>query len=106
MSVVSGMPVERFDGSNLCRLNFGRMASREGPSRIALELLYRDTSSIVANSNRCNLEFWNGRARWTKPPGDKKRSFDQMEVRMVKENSELFKVRNQSDSNLSLGINV
>lgn len=93
MPSVSGMPMEqRFDGSTLCGLDFGRNAASKEYSRIALELIYKDTATVVANSTKCDLEFRDGAAQWKKLTGNEKRSFDRIEVRVTEGNPELLKV--------------
>lgn len=90
--VVSGMPVKKIDGSKLCSLNFRPMPAKGERFRIAFEILYRKTTSVIANSSNCNLEFWNDATRRNMPSGNK-RSFDHLEVRLTRENPELFKVK-------------
>lgn len=91
-SVVSGMPVDKFDGSRLCSFNSRAMRAEEQRSHIAFEILYRDTSSVFPKSTNCNLEFWHEATRLGLPPGNKK-SFDHLEVQVTRENPELFKVK-------------
>ena len=93
MPSVSGMPLEqRFDGSNLCSLDFGRNAASKEYSRIALDLIYKNTATVVANSTKCDLEFWNGAAQWNQLTGNDKRTFDRIEVGVTEVNPELLKV--------------
>lgn len=78
----------------LCRLNFRSKPSKEERPRIAFELLYRDTTSVPVNSSKCSLEFWN-EATSLDMPQENKRSFNHFEVRLTRENSELFKVKDK-----------
>jgi len=93
-SVVSGMPVDKFDGSRLCAFNFRTIGAEAERSHIAFEVVFRDASSVLANSTNCNMEFWRYATRLSVPPGNK-RSLDQLEVRLSRENAKLFKVYEQ-----------
>ena len=94
-SVVSGMPVDTFDGSRLCDFNFRAVGAEEVRSHIAFEVVYRDTNSVLANSTNCNMEFWRDAIGLGMPPGNK-RSLDQLEVQLTRENGKLFKVEKQT----------
>ena len=98
-SVVCGMPVDQFDGSRLCSFNFREMGAEKQRSPIAFEVVYRHTSSVLANSSKCFMEFWRDvtSTRLGMPPGNK-RSMDLLEVQLTRENPELFKVKT-SDKN-------
>lgn len=91
-AVVTGMPLEMLDGSNVCGLNFRTIAAKESYSRIAFEVFYRDTTLLPANSTKCNLELSNEATRQDIPTGTK-RAFNLFQVRLTRENSELFKVK-------------
>ena len=93
-AVVSGMPVDKLDGSTLCDFNFRAIGAEEGRSHIAFEVVNRDTSSVLANSTNCNIEFWRDATALDMPPGNK-RSLDQLDVQLTRENDKLFKVRKQ-----------
>ena len=93
-SVVSGMPVEKLiDGSTLCD-SFSAIGAEEGRSHIAFVVVYWDTSSFPANSTKCNIEFWRDATALGMPPGNK-RSLDQLDVQLTRENDKLSKVRKQ-----------
>ena len=92
--VVCGMPVDGFDGSSLCSVNFRTIGAESERSHIAFEVVYRDTSSVLAKSTNCNMEFWRNVTGLGTPTGNK-RSLDQLEVQLTRENAELFKVQNQ-----------
>lgn len=91
-AVVSGMPLEMLDGSNVCGLNFRTIAAKESYSRIAFEVLYRDATSVPVNSTKCNLELSDEATRQGIPTGTK-RALNLFQVRLARENSELFKVK-------------
>lgn len=90
-SVVSGMPVDKFGGSGLCGFNFRAIGAEAERSHIAFEVVYRDTSFVLANSTNCNMEFWHDATGLSVPPGNK-RSLDKLEVQLTRENAKLFKV--------------
>ncbi|XP_078381948.1 uncharacterized protein LOC144664651 isoform X2 [Oculina patagonica] len=90
-SIVFGMPVDGLDGSKLCRSNIKSNAAGKERSQIAFEVLYWDTTSVPANSVKCNLEFWNEAVSLNMPQGNK-RSFSHLGVRLTKENPKLFKI--------------
>ena len=93
-SVVSGMPVDKFDGSRLCDFNVRAIGAEEERYRIAFEVVYRDTSSVLANSTSCNMKFWRDVTGLGMPAGNK-RSLDQLEVQLTRENAKLFKVESK-----------
>ena len=94
-SFVSGVPVDKFDGSRLCGFDFGSIGAEAERYRIAFEVVYGDISSVLANSIiNCNMEYWRDAARLSVPPGNK-RSLDQREVQLTRENDKLFKVYEQ-----------
>lgn len=89
---VYGMPLHlSMGGSNVCDFDFGALPGLKQRSRIAYEIVFRDSASFIANSSHCNLEIWNDGEKMDNP-AENKRSSRKLGVHLEIENPELYKV--------------
>ena len=89
---VYGMPLHlSTGGSSVCDYDLGALPGVNQRSRIAYEVLFRDSAYFITNSSYCNLEIWKYGTK-IKNPSENKRSSLKLGVRLEIENPELFKV--------------